>query len=249
MKKTDRKDIHEKYHKKTKAQHRIIDEKNFTYRIILSVINKYLKGRKKILDIGCGAGTIDFYLADKGHDVTGIDISGKAIGSCIQTAKNLGLKNVKFKQVNFPKETISGKFDFIICSEVIEHLEDDKLAIEKIVKLLKKGGILILTTPSESAPLHKWGLTKAFDKRVGHLRRYYIGKINGMITISELKILESKITEGPLRNFLFINPVAGKFVKVVNRFFSGPVTIMDNFTVKIFGGSDIIIVAKKLGGE
>ena len=249
MRKDGRKGIHEKYHRKTRPQDKIITEKNFTYRIILPVINRYIKDKKKILDIGCGAGTLDFYLANKGHDVTGIDISDKAIESCIQTAKNLELKNVKFKQVDFPKETINDKFDFIIFSEVIEHLEDDQLALKQIYKLLKGGGILILTTPSINAPLHKWGLTKEFDKKVGHLRRYHSKEINEMVTKAGLDILEWKIAEGPLRNFLFINPFAGKFVRVINRFFSDPVTIIDNFTSKIFGGSDIIMVVKKVGGE
>src|SRR3989344_5425078 len=212
---TNSRRIHEMYHQKTKAQHKIIDEGNFTYRVILSIINKYLKGTKKVLDIGCGAGTIDFYLANKGHNITGVDISDKAIESCIQTAKNLGLKNVEFKQVDFPKETIGGTFDFIICSEVIEHLENDALALKKIVKLLKKGGILILSTPSIDAPLHKWGLTKEFDKKVGHLRRYNIKELQQMVTKAGFKIIDSRITEGPLRNFLFINPIAGNFIRFI----------------------------------
>ena len=81
------------YHQKTKAQHKIIDEGNFTYRVILSIINKYLKGTKKVLDIGCGAGTLDFYLANKGHNVTGIDISEKAIeAKTMYIIKKEGLK-------------------------------------------------------------------------------------------------------------------------------------------------------------
>lgn len=250
MKKPDRKEIHEKYHKKIKLQYRIINEENFTYRIILSVINKYLKGKKKVLDVGCGAGTIDFYLANKGYDVTGVDISENAIKSCIETGENLGLKNVQFKQVDFPQETINEKFDFIIFSEVIEHLEDDQLALGQIYKLLKKRGILILTTPSINAPLHRWGMTKQFDEKVGHLRRYKIEDLKKMINESGLKIIESKITEGPLRNFLFVNPIAGKLVRITNRFFSDPVTIIDKVSAHLFGGSDIIIVATKMvGGE
>ncbi len=239
------KDIHEVYHNKTKEQKKIIKKNNFTYRSIIETLDKYLGPEDNILDIGCGAGTLDFYLANKGHNVVGIDISDKAIQSCVQTAKNLGLKNVQFNQANFPKETINRKFYFIICSEVIEHLEDDQLALKQISKLLKEGGILVITTPSIHAPLHKWGLTKEFDKKVGHLRRYDIEDLKEMVSESGFKIIESKITEGPLRNFLFVNPLAGKFVRVINRFFSDPVTIMDNFTTKILGGSDIILVARK----
>lgn len=246
---SNRKEIHEQYHKKTKAQYKIINEKNFTYRIILSVINKYLKKNEKILDIGCGAGTIDFYLANKGHNVTGIDISTKAIAKCIETVKNLELRNIKFKQIDFPNETIKDKFDFIICSEVIEHLKDDNLALKKIFKLLNKSGIVILTTPSEYAPLHKLGLTKKFDKRVGHLRRYKMEELKNMLKKYGYLISESKITEGPLRNFLFINPVAGKFIRFFKFFISDLVTYVDNLSKGVFGGSDIIVVAKKVDSK
>ena len=249
MKYQDSKRIHEEYHKDTKSQNKIISGDNFTYRTILYVINRYLRGEKKVLDIGCGAGTLDFYLANKGHDVTGVDISKNAIKSCTETAKNLGIKDIKFIQINFPKQIINAKFDFIIFSEVIEHLQDDKLALIQIVKLLRKSGILILTTPSIDAPLHKWGLTKEFDKRVGHLRRYDVKQLQKMINESGFKITELIITEGPIRNFLFINPIAGKLVRIINRFFSDQASLIDNFSARIFGGSDIIVVARKVETE
>ena len=80
--------VHEKYHIKTTAQKKIIDDKNFTYRLLIKVLSKKINTKKlKVLDIGCGAGTICFYLANKGHDVTGIDISQKAINECRVSAK------------------------------------------------------------------------------------------------------------------------------------------------------------------
>ena len=140
--------VHEAYHVKTLPQTKIISENNFTYKVILKKINKHLKPKVKILDIGCGAGTLDFYLANKGYNITGVDISDKAISSCIKTAKSLNFNNVKFLQVDFPQNVPDGKFDFILFSEVIEHLENDSLAIQKIYYLLNKGGIVFLSTPS-----------------------------------------------------------------------------------------------------
>jgi 2-polyprenyl-3-methyl-5-hydroxy-6-metoxy-1,4-benzoquinol methylase len=239
------KDLHEKYHSKTKSQYKIIGEKNFTYRIIISFVSKHLVKKQKILDIGCGAGTLDFYLADKGNNVTGIDISQKAIESCRKTADNLKIKNVEFKRVNFPKEAVNGKFDFIIFSEVIEHLADDKKALREIYKLLNPGGILFLTTPSINAPLHRLGLTKKFDKEVGHLRRYELNSLLDMIGRSGFEIVEVRKTEGIIRNFLFINPIAGKFVRFIKFFISDLVTMADNFTIPIFGESNYIVVARK----
>ena len=240
------KKVHEKYHNKTSVQYKSIDDKNFTYRHILAAVNKYLTPGMKVLDIGCGAGTVDFYYAKKGYQVTGIDISNKAIESCQKTAINLGLRNLKFEVLNFPNEIPMGNYDFIIFSEVIEHLEDDTLALKKIHRLLKRGGILFLTTPSQKAPLHLLGMTNKFDKEVGHLRRYEVNVLSRLVEENGFGVVEIQKKEGIIRNFLFINPYAGKFVKFVKFFFSDLVTIIDNISLKIFGESNFFIVARKV---
>ena len=51
----------------------------FTYRHLIRILKPYLPKVKKILDIGSGVGTIDFYLASKGKEVTGIEISKSAV--------------------------------------------------------------------------------------------------------------------------------------------------------------------------
>lgn len=243
--KSNRKDIHENYHKKTRMQYKFIKENNFTYRHTISVLKSSLNKKMNILDIGCGAGTVDFYLANKGYNVTGIDISEKAISSCNETKKYLGLKKVFFQQSYFPKDKIKGKYDFVIFSEVIEHLDEDEKALKEINKLLNPGGILFLSTPSINAPLHKLGLTKQFDKDVGHVRRYSQERLQELLDKTGFNVKEIKINEGIVRNFLFINPIAGKLVRFIKFFVSDLVTLVDNITVPIFGGANWIVIARK----
>lgn len=240
------KTLHEKYHSTTKRQSKIIKDNNFTYRILVDVFNKKInKPNLKILDIGCGAGTISFYLANKGHDVLGIDISQKAINECLQSKKELGLNNLDFEQFDFPNNYPKQNFDFVIFTEVIEHLEDDSRALQVINKLLKPNGIMILSTPSDKAPLHRMGLTKEFDKKVGHVRRYSEKEIVDLIKENNFVVNKIYRTEGILRNFLFVNPIAGKFIRFIKFFASDLVTYLDNLTIPLFGSSDIIIIAKK----
>lgn len=236
---------YDKFHKATTVQSKIINDNNFTYRIILKIINKYLTYPSNILDIGCGAGALALYYAGKGNDILGIDISQKAVDSANESAKYIGLQNIRFKKMNFPKEIPDEKFDFIIFTEVIEHLEDDLLALKKIFSLLKSGGIVVISTPSKNAPLHKLGLAKDFDTQVGHLRRYTINELAHEINACGFKILETKKTEGILRNFLFLNPIAGKLVRFIKFFLSDWVTWADNISLKLFGESNIFIVAQK----
>lgn len=245
--KESRKTVHEKYHQKTKKQTKLIKKNNFTYRLHLEFFDKYLKiPKQRVLDIGCGAGSVCFCLANDGQEVTGIDISNKAISECKKSAKQLHLNNAVFKQAYFPKDADYGKnFDAVILTEVIEHLEDDSSALKKINALLTKNGLLFLSTPSINAPLHKLGLTRKFDREVGHLRRYTLPQLKKLLKENNFKIIEIKKTEGVLRNFLFVNPHAGKLVKYINFFASDIVTFLDNISLKLFGNSNYIVVAKK----
>lgn len=237
---------YEEFHKSSIPQHYLIKKNNFTYRIILEVVDNWIGLRKEILDIGCGVGTLAFYLASKGNKVRGVDISEKAITTCKESAKSLNLHTLtSFKVMNFPKEIPRGKFDFILCSEVIEHLKDDNLAIKKIYFLLKPGGIAIISTPSVNAPLYRFGLAKEFDEKVGHLRRYLVEDLVNMAQKCNFKVLQTRKTEGILRNFLFINPIAGKFVRFIKFYISDLVTIIDNSLIKLFGESQIFIVLQK----
>ena len=241
--------IHQTYHKKTKGSVKIIKDDNFTYHMLLKHINDSFKIKgSKILDIGCGAGSLSFYMASKGGLVTGIDISKKAISECTKSARALNLNNAKFFQGYFPDGfTLKEKYDYVVFTEVIEHLENDIAAIKKIEQLLKPGGLLLLSTPSISAPLHRLQLTNRFDKEVGHLRRYSLSKLNELLKMNGFKSIKNTKSEGILRNFLFVNPHAGMLVRYINRFGSGLVTKIDNITLRLFGESNYIIVAKKIG--
>lgn len=237
--------IYEQFHKKTYSQKKLINVNNFTYREIIKTINKYLKTGDSLLDIGCGAGTLVFFFANKVKNVTGIDVSKKAINKCIISKKNLKLNNVLFEVKNFPIDISLVKYDFIIISEVIEHIKNDELAIKKIYSLLKPGGYALITTPSKNAPLFKLRLADDFDRRVGHLRRYTADELIKMCKKNGFEIVEIKKTEGIIRNFLFLNDYAGKLIRFIKYFLSDLVTFIDNISLKLFGESNLFIVVRK----
>ena len=240
------KNLYEEFHKDTTLQKKIISKSNFTYRIILNEINNLNLINSKILDIGCGAGTIDFYLASKGNTVLGIDISKNSIECCKESAKVMKLEdNTNFRVMNFPDEYPKDKFDFILCEEVLEHLEDDKGALEVMFSLLLNDGFALITVPSLNAPLYKLGLVKKFDQRVGHLRRYSTKEILDKCQKANFKIIFFKKKESILRNFLFLNPLAGKIIKFIRGPISDFVSFIDDLLVPVFGESDLIILLKK----
>jgi len=114
--------------------------------------NKYInfivdqtKGRKTLLDIGCGTGYISNFLAYTNKDIkiTGVDFSnGVAIAKKI--SDKLGNKNIKWMQKDFIEMEKSKKYDVILCQGVLHHMPDYKLAVTKIKSLLKPNGIILL---------------------------------------------------------------------------------------------------------
>ena len=242
--------LYENFHKDTKSQKEVISEKNFTYRNIISCLNNNLHdGNKNILDIGCGAGTIDFYLVAKGYKVFGIDISNTSIEACKKTAEilDINFNNIDIKMMDFPNEKPKSKFDSVIFFEVIEHLKNDRKALEVIFNLLNSRGIPFLSTPSKNAPLYKMGYSKNFDREVGHLRRYSSEGLINLLEKSGFQVIKIMKLEGILRNFLFLNKFFGKSIKILNKieFFSNLITILDNISIILFGESDLLIVARK----
>jgi 2-polyprenyl-3-methyl-5-hydroxy-6-metoxy-1,4-benzoquinol methylase len=103
---------------------------------------------RRAMEIGCSIGGASFVLHDRGFEVVATDISKYAVGKAKKLAKKTGRK-IDFAVVNIEKKIdVVGKFDLIICFEVLEHLEDPLKAIKNMKAKLKKGGVLICSTPN-----------------------------------------------------------------------------------------------------
>lgn len=242
----DKAKMYNNFHRRIKPQKKVIDKKNFTYRNLLLLLEKYSRGVKSCLDIGCGSGAVSLFMASQGKRVLGIDISESSVNACREGARKLGLKDIAlFDSMDFPKEKPDTKFDMVICSEVLEHIRDDKRALEEIHRLLNPGGLLVISVPSKGAPLFRIGLAKKFDARVGHLRRYDLKQLIYLCKGIGFTILENRRSEGILRNFLFLNSAAGKTIRFIKGPISDFVSALDNMTIGLLGESQIFVVAQK----
>jgi SAM-dependent methyltransferase len=251
MNKQNNIELYEEFHKDTVAQKRVPKETDFSLVNHLPIYSKYIEVGNKVLDIGCGAGPFSIYAAYKGAIVKGIDLSERAINENQKAKEYLKLETLSFEKEDFLEYSDQAIYDVVMLTEVLEHLPDDKLALMKINSLLKNGGYLLMSVPSVNAPLHKKYLKKygkdPFDERVGHLRRYDKDGIITLLLETGFQIVEHKLCEGYLRNWLFNDNVGKRFMKFNRWFISRIVTVLDDriFT-PIWGESDIIIVAKKI---
>jgi len=245
---TLKQNFYDSYHQKNRQFYKVIKKNNFTYYEILrffysEVIEKFAAdfSKVKILDIGCGVGTMALYFTSLGAKVKGIDVSRRAIDIAKEAKKQLNFKNISFSKKLLQKGM--GKYDLVLASEVIEHIENEKQFLSKISSQLNDGGLLYLTTPLKENCLYKLGFYKTFDKEVGHLRRYTVASIQNLLQKNGFTVLEWRRVEGPLRNLLFTTRL-GFLIK----FIRGPLVPifhwLDWISMQLFGASDIQILAQ-----
>ncbi len=110
------------------------------------ILSRTEKKKLKILDLGCGPGLYTELLAQKGHQVTGVDFSANSIGYARNRAKEKSLEieyiNENYLKLELAKET----FDLVILIYTdlgVLHPNDQKKLLSFIYKVLKPEGIFI----------------------------------------------------------------------------------------------------------
>lgn len=107
---------------------------------------EYVAG-KRVLDLGCGTGYGSAILADVAAHVTGVDLDNKAI----QTARKRygGAQNLHYLCADcYGLPFDDGSFDVVVANEMIEHVEDHDALIVEALRVLDRGGLLIVSTPN-----------------------------------------------------------------------------------------------------
>lgn len=239
--------LYEIYHSKRKLEKRVINDGDFTHNPLLRVLKQFDFKNKKVLDIGCGTGTVCLYFASKGCNVVGIDISKKAIKLAKLNARNLGFYNkTDYFVSDFPNETVSGKYDLIICSEILEHIDDHRTALKRIYQLMKKGGHVLFSVPLDTSFLFRNNFLNVFEKNVGHLRRYNDREFIKLVKSNKFKIISITKNQGLLRDYLFTSTDRSLLVALANRFttISKVLTFLDTKT-HFLGVSNMVIIATK----
>jgi phosphoethanolamine N-methyltransferase len=100
---------------------------------------------KIVLDIGCGTGGIDDFLAReyKPRKITGVDIDQGLINRCLEAAHTHGLSDVLEYKKNEagPLSFDDGSFDIVFSKDAIIHIEDKHAIFAEIYRVLRPGGV------------------------------------------------------------------------------------------------------------
>ena len=115
-----------------------------------ALIDRYGSQATLTLDIGCGSGVMTFVAAVGGGLVIGVDGAAAMIRLCEERRRGEQLDNVRFVQGRLPnldEHDLAGA-DLIICSSVLEYVEDIDSALSLLARLLRPGGTLLLSLPT-----------------------------------------------------------------------------------------------------
>jgi SAM-dependent methyltransferase len=173
---------------------------------IKAIHNNVINEKPLILEIGCSSGYLlrdlkkEFPLAD----IVGSDIVTKPLYKLGDTMHGIPLLQMDLLQCPFP----DNQFDVVIALNVLEHIEDDITAIQKMEKLLKPGGVLIIEVPQGR------NLYDYYDAHLKHFRRYEKHELLQKISYGNLKICHYLML-----GFLIYVPFM--IIKKLNRLFYG----------------------------
>ncbi len=122
---------------------------------------------QEILDAGCGPGVNSITLARHGLRVTAIVEDPEKLET-LDTLRQILAPSLTIKRAdvcNLAFEDAS--FDKVLCSEVLEHIEDHHAAVSEFARVLRPGGLLLVTVPSEAS------IVQEYEDDFGHVRPGY----------------------------------------------------------------------------
>jgi glycosyltransferase involved in cell wall biosynthesis len=138
---------------------------------------------RRILEIGSGTGLMTKYLAGHG-DLTATDVDPEYVDLLSRTFAHA--PNVEVRQLDLARLGANGggtrHFDTVVCSNVLEHIEDDRAALTAMRGVLEPGGRVVLIVPAIKA------LYGSIDRNIHHFRRYSRDEIDEKLRTAGLDV-------------------------------------------------------------
>lgn len=163
-----------------------VEANNFWFisrnRLIVWALQKYFPKLKTLLEVGCGTGYVISGIASAFPEA---QLSGSEIYTegLVYAEKRVG--RARLMQADARHLPFSEEFDVVAAFDVLEHIDEDDLAIESISRSIKSGGGCIFTVPQ-----HMW-MWSSVDEAACHKRRYRTDELQLKLESVGLKVVHT----------------------------------------------------------
>lgn len=162
-------------------------------------VSEAAKGHR-VLEYGCGIGSLAFDLAKQARHVIGIDISDVAIRHAQRNANHRGLTNIEFRVDNAEAMQLPARHvDVVAGSGIVHHLDIPK-AMREVRRVLAPGGVAIFAEPLDHNPFVKW-----YRQRTPELRT----PDEHPLTVRDLRTVAQEFNSTTVTYFGLIAPALG----------------------------------------
>jgi 2-polyprenyl-3-methyl-5-hydroxy-6-metoxy-1,4-benzoquinol methylase len=193
-----------------------------------------IKPTDKILEIGCGIGTIVFELTKQGYDVTGVDISREAVA---YGRKKYGEIHLEVQPAEaLPYENKS--FDLILSFDLFEHIARIDRHLSEVHRILRPGGYYLFQTPNKfSNAIFETLSKKSLKWRRAHPSLHTPGQLTRRLT-----------RHGFHTRFVKMNPINEFTIEKLLKF--GPIAhilkLINFCRLPLFLQPNLYVIAKKI---
>lgn len=155
------------------------------YRVWSGLIEKYSSPGFRVLDVGCGTGVFTMVAARHNKEVVGIDGSAEMIAFCRQSRAEPADGHASFVCCTIeqlPRLSLETA-DLLLCSSVLEYVDDFDLSLQILAGLVKPGGVSIISLPNGSAvyrKLERWAFALIRRPR-------YLAYVKNMMRFTEFE--------------------------------------------------------------
>jgi 2-polyprenyl-3-methyl-5-hydroxy-6-metoxy-1,4-benzoquinol methylase len=161
-----------------------------------------LRAGDRVLDAGCGRGFFLNLVTNlvPGVEITGVELDWHLLGIARAHVPAAPVASASIERLPFA----SGAFDRVIFTEVLEHIPDDRAAMDELVRVLAPGGTVAITTPHANYPFWWDPINKTLEATLGvhiqtgalagiwanHVRLYTAEDLARLVTEAGLEIEE-----------------------------------------------------------
>ena len=230
-------------------------------KIAVDFLCSELKPTVSVLDAGCGAGLTTLALVERGFFVHAMDISQKMLELCKQNlaGREISQSNYVLSRANVIEADLPDKsFDGIAALGFLQYQADERQALMTLNKLIKPGGILVISGPVKVKISDYFGLAKVYYTIKSWLKNsqpneeaavlhqisthyYGVGRFRALLRDSGFQMLDYK--GHGFVNFAVIGDWTSRGQHFLHRFF----TRLSNFLPIHRFGNDMVVVARKNG--